>query len=84
MLSWLRLLYDNSFWPKTDRLDEVRKRGLSMHAKWWWGPEGCEGKVIKRFFRDGDFLAHISIVEVNFLVPGSEMTGFIEPLDEPY
>ena len=59
LLSWLRLLYDNPVWPKTDRLEEVRKWGLLMHAKWWRGPEGCESKVIKRLFRDGDLLPHI-------------------------
>ena len=53
--------YDNPVWPETDGLEEVRKRGLARHAKWWPGPEGCEGKVSKRPFQDGDFLAHILI-----------------------
>ena len=48
------------------------------------GIEGCEGKVIKFLFRDGNFLPHILIVEANFLVAESEMTEFIKPLDEPY
>ena len=47
------------------------------------GIEGCEGKVIKFLFRDGNFLAHLLIVEANFLVAESEMTEFIKPLDEP-
>ena len=51
-----------------------------MFEKWWQGPEGCEGMVIKRLFQDRDFLAHILIVEVNFLVAESEMTEFIKPL----
>ena len=51
-----------------------------MFAKWWRGPEGCEGMIIKRLFWDRDFLAHILIVEANFLVVESEMTKFIEPL----
>ena len=42
--------YDNPVWPETDGLEELRKRGLAMHAKWWRGPEGCEGKVSKRPF----------------------------------
>ena len=37
--------YDNPVWPETDGLEEVRKRGLARHAKWWRGPEECEGKV---------------------------------------
>ena len=37
--------YDNPVWPKTDGLGELRKRGLARHAKWWRGPERCEGKV---------------------------------------
>ena len=53
---------------------------LAMFAKGWWGPEGCEGMVIKRLFQDHDFLAHILIVEANFLVVESEMTEFIKPL----
>ena len=48
------------------------------------GIEGCEGKVIKFLFWDGNFLAHILIVEANFLVAESEMTEFIKPSDEPY
>ena len=44
-------LYDNPVWPETDELEEVRKRGLARHAKWWRRPEGCEGKVSKRPFR---------------------------------
>ena len=36
--------------------------------------------VIKRLFRDRDFLAHILIVEANFLIAESEMTEFIKPL----
>ena len=44
------------------------------------GPEGCEGMVIKRLFRDCNVLAHILIVESNFLVAESEMTEFIKPL----
>ena len=51
--------YDNSVWLKTDRLEEVRRRGLARHAKWWQGIEGCEGKVSRRPFRDGDFTVHI-------------------------
>ena len=49
-----------------------------MFAKWWQGPEGCEGMAIKRLFRDCDFLAHILIVEANFLIAESEMTEFIK------
>ena len=37
--------YDNPVWPETDGLEELRNRGLARHAKWWRGPEGCEGKV---------------------------------------
>ena len=37
--------YDNPVWPDTEGLEELRKRGLARHAKWWRGPEGCEGKV---------------------------------------
>ena len=37
--------YDNPVWPETEGLEELRKRGLARHAKWWRGPEGCEGKV---------------------------------------
>ena len=51
-----------------------------MFAKWWRGPEGCEGMIIKRLFWDRDFLAHILIVEANFLVVESEMMKFIKPL----
>ena len=29
--------YDNPFWPEMDGLQELRKRGLVRHAKWWWG-----------------------------------------------
>ena len=57
--------YDNPVWPETDGLEEARKRGLARHSKWWQGPEGCEGKASKCPFRDGDFLAHISIVEAS-------------------
>ena len=51
-----------------------------MFAKGWRGPKGCEGMVIKHLFQDCDFLAHISIVEANFLIEESEMTEFIKPL----
>ena len=51
-----------------------------MFAKWWRGPEGCEGMIIKCLFQDRDFLAHILIVEANFLIVESEMTKFIELL----
>ena len=61
-------------------LEEVRKRDLVIFAKWWQGPEGCEGRIIKRLFRDRDFLAHILIVEANFLIVESEMMKFIKPL----
>ena len=37
--------YDNPVWPDTEGLEDLRKRGLARHAKWWRGPEGCEGKV---------------------------------------
>ena len=33
--------YDNA----ADGLEELRKRGLARHAKWWRGPEGYKGKV---------------------------------------
>ncbi|KAJ3722062.1 hypothetical protein DFJ43DRAFT_1093789 [Lentinula guzmanii] len=36
--------YDKPNWPNTEGLDLVRKRGLALHAKWWNGPEGYEGK----------------------------------------
>ena len=51
-----------------------------MFAKRWQGPEACEGMVIKCLFWDHDFLAHILIVEANFLIAESEMTEFIKPL----
>ena len=49
-----------------------------MFAKRWWGPEGCEAMIIKRLFRDCDFLAHILIVQANFLIVESEMMIFIK------
>ncbi|KAJ4480875.1 hypothetical protein J3R30DRAFT_3700333 [Lentinula aciculospora] len=36
--------YDKPNWPDTEGLDMVRKRGLALHAKWWNGPDGYEGK----------------------------------------
>ncbi|KAF9074367.1 hypothetical protein BDP27DRAFT_1316956, partial [Rhodocollybia butyracea] len=36
--------YDKPNWPNTEGLDMVRKRGLALHAKWWNGPDGYEGK----------------------------------------
>ena len=31
--------HNNPVWPETDRLEEVRRRGLARHAKWWQGIE---------------------------------------------
>ena len=61
-------------------LEEVRKRDLAMFAKWWQGPEGCEGMIIKCLFRHCNFLAHNLIVEANFLIAESEMMEFIKLL----
>ncbi|KAE9401858.1 FAD/NAD(P)-binding domain-containing protein [Gymnopus androsaceus JB14] len=36
--------YDKPNWPDTEGLDVVRKKGLALHAKWWNGPDGYEGK----------------------------------------
>ncbi|KAJ3881444.1 hypothetical protein F5051DRAFT_113700 [Lentinula edodes] len=36
--------YDKPNWPDTEGLNQVRKRGLALHAKWWNGPDGYEGK----------------------------------------
>ena len=69
-----------SFNSYVSTLEEVREGDLAMFAKGWRGLEGCEGMVIKRLFRDRDFLAHILIVEANFSVAESEMTEFIKPL----
>ena len=60
--------YDNPVWPETDGLEEVRRGGLARHAKWWQGPEGCEGKVSRRPFQDGDLSAHIFIVRGSSLL----------------
>ena len=47
----------------------MRRRGLARwHAKWWQGIEGCEGKVSRRPFRDGDFTVHIFIVRGSSLL----------------
>ena len=51
-----------------------------MFAKGWQGPEGHEGMVIKCLFQDCNILAHILIVEANFLIMESETTEFIKPL----
>lgn len=38
--------YDNPVWPNTVGLDELRRKGLAKHAKWWRGPSvEYEGKV---------------------------------------
>ena len=42
--------YDHPVWPDTDGLQELRNRGFARHAKWWRGPEGCEGKVSVRLW----------------------------------
>ena len=59
---------------------EVGEGDLAMFAKGWRRPEGCEGMVIKCLFRDHNVLAHILIVESNFLVAENQMTEFIKPL----
>ncbi|KAF9005388.1 FAD/NAD(P)-binding domain-containing protein [Hymenopellis radicata] len=37
--------YDNLVWPETEGLDELRAKNLAIHAKWWRGAKGYEGKV---------------------------------------
>ena len=69
-----------SFNSYTSTLEEVGEGDLAMFLKWWQGPKGCEGMVIKHLFWEHDFLADISIVEANFLVVESEMMEFIKPL----
>ena len=51
-----------------------------MFVKWWQGPEGCEGMIVKHLFWDRDFFTHILIVEANFLIVEGEMMEFIKPL----
>ncbi|KAK2459590.1 hypothetical protein APHAL10511_008400 [Amanita phalloides] len=38
--------YDNPVWPDTDGLDELKSKGLAMHAKDWKGPKGYEDKRV--------------------------------------
>ncbi|KAF8659935.1 hypothetical protein AX16_001671 [Volvariella volvacea WC 439] len=38
--------YDTPAWPDTPGLDELRKRDLARHAKWWRSPRGYEGKKV--------------------------------------
>lgn len=37
--------YDNPIWPETEGLDELRRRGIAHHSKWWRGPTSHRGKV---------------------------------------
>lgn len=37
--------YDHPVWPDTPGLEILRERGLAVHAKWYRGPQGNEGKV---------------------------------------
>ena len=49
-------------------LEEVRKRDLAMFAKWWQGPKGCEGMVIKHLFRITTFCLTFQLQRVTFLL----------------
>jgi len=37
--------YDHPVWPETEGIEELKKRGLAKHAKWYRGPEEYKGKV---------------------------------------
>ncbi|KAL0579091.1 hypothetical protein V5O48_002933 [Marasmius crinis-equi] len=57
--------YDNPVWPGTEGLDVLREKGVATHAKWWRGPEGCEGKrvlVIGNANSSNDVAAHLAAV----------------------
>jgi len=41
---------DNPSWPTTEGLEELKEKGLAMHAK-WRGPQGCEDKVCEVPFK---------------------------------
>lgn len=36
---------DNPVWPETEGLEELRKKNLAKHAKYWQGPMSYNGKV---------------------------------------
>ncbi|KAF8961151.1 hypothetical protein BDZ97DRAFT_1905592 [Flammula alnicola] len=36
--------YDHAAWPETEGLEELKRRGLAKHAKWWRGPQPYAGK----------------------------------------
>ncbi|KAF9526802.1 hypothetical protein CPB83DRAFT_794326 [Crepidotus variabilis] len=38
--------YDNPVWPQIEGMDALKEAGLATHAKWYKGPEECEGKKI--------------------------------------
>ncbi|KIY64509.1 FAD/NAD(P)-binding domain-containing protein [Cylindrobasidium torrendii FP15055 ss-10] len=60
-VSW----YDNPVWPNTEGLDAVREEDLAVHAKWWRGPTGYEGKralVIGNANSSNDMAAHLAPV----------------------
>ncbi len=40
--------HDNLVWPATEGLEELKARNLAIHAKWWRGANGYEGKVCLR------------------------------------
>lgn len=40
--------YDNPKWPETEGLEEIRKKGIALHARTWGGPDAAnafKGKV---------------------------------------
>lgn len=57
--------FDNLVWPETEELDEIRSKGLAMHAKDWRGPKGFEGKrviVVGNAASSNDIAAYLAPV----------------------
>lgn len=37
--------YDEPLWPQTPGIEDLRKKGLAVHAKWYRGPQNYKGQV---------------------------------------
>ncbi|KIK66724.1 hypothetical protein GYMLUDRAFT_238960 [Collybiopsis luxurians FD-317 M1] len=57
--------YNDPLWPETEGIDELKKKGLAKHAKWYRGPTDFTGKralIIGNGNSANDIAAHLAPV----------------------